>query len=125
MMLAIVLVTIVIGSSVYFFTNTEEDFMGYLQMVKTGDDITAILEKDGTIDGLSSIGIKAELNALLPVNYEMRLRINTTAYPEPIIIETESQMKDKSFIASGKRFFVFEHDNAMHTGSIQYEVWPR
>ncbi|MFH0798257.1 MAG: hypothetical protein V1906_02485 [Candidatus Woesearchaeota archaeon] len=125
MMLAIVVVMIVIGSSAYFFTNTEEDFMNYLQMVKTGDDITVILEKDGTIDRLSSGEIRAELNAMLPVNYEMRLRINTTLYPEPIIIETESQMKEGSFIATGKRFFVFKHDNAMHAGSIQYEVWPK
>lgn len=125
MMLALILVMIIIGSSIYFFTNTREDFINYLQMVKTGDDIVTILEKDGTLDTLSGTTIKSEMNSMLPVNYEMRLIINTTLDSAPIVIESESQMKEKSFVAGGKRYFVFEQDNVMHTGTVQYEVWPR
>lgn len=122
-MLAVVILTIIVSASVYFFSTSEEDFLNNLQMVRTGGDIVAVLEKEGSLDTLSQSTIETKINELLPINYAMRLIINSTADASPFIIETERDIDERNFLTTGKRFFTFEKNNEVHTGSVKYEVW--
>lgn len=122
---SIVLVAIIIAASSNFFLKTNENFITNMQMLRAGSDIVAVLESDGTLETFDTTKIKSGITSLLPTNYNMRIKINTTYSNEPIIVETESIQTEYKFIIAGKRiFYAVQGDNA-YPAIVSYEVWPK
>lgn len=123
--IAVVLVVIILMASSFFFQKTNENFITNMQMLRIGSDIAAVLDADGTLSTLDPVQIKPGIDNLLPLNYNMRMTINTTAYNYLILAETESADTGKKFIVSGKRFFYADQGGNAYPSYVKYEVWPK
>ncbi len=122
---AVVLVTIILMGSAFFFLKTNETFIVNMQMLRVGSDITAVLQADGTLDTLDPLQIKSGIEEILPISYNMRMLINSTASSSIIIVETESAQTNKKFIVAGKRFFYAVQGGNAYPSAVTYEVWPK
>lgn len=102
--MAVFVVLIILIVATFYATRASEDSLSKLQMIRTGNDILAILDYDGTLETKSAATIEEGLNELLPTSYHMMIEIKGKTFG-PMIIETASEMPTDRFIGSGKRMF--------------------
>ncbi|MFH1636821.1 MAG: hypothetical protein ABIB71_00170 [Candidatus Woesearchaeota archaeon] len=123
MMLAVVVVVIIIGSSGYFFSRSGEEFLGNLNMVKLGSDITYMLYEDGTLDTLDSETVAEEIELYLPENYEMRLTLEGDFPGGMLMVESNPEGGEGRFRISGTRYLVINYNGILYNAKAVYEVW--
>ncbi len=114
---SIIVITILIVCYVYLFRTSSE--IPNLSLLRTGDDIITVLEYDGTIKTLNENTISSELNKILPVQYDMQIKI----FPENITIG--NQIPDDRFVASGRRFFVITNETTSSNHYTQFWIWSK
>lgn len=114
---SIIVITILLVCYLYLFRTSSE--IPSLSLLRTGDDIITILEYDGTIKTLNENTISLELNKILPVQYDMRIKI----FPENITIG--NQIPDDRFVASGRRFFVITNETLASNHYTQFWIWSK
>jgi len=69
--IAAILVIAILTATTFFVLKSERDILPKLQMVRTGNDIIAVLSYRGYINQLDGNIIETQLYNLLPSNYEM------------------------------------------------------
>lgn len=119
-MVAVLLVVVLLLAGTFYAAKSGEYSLSRLQMIRTGSDILAILDYDGTLKTLSMPTIEAGINELLPTSYHMRIEIKGREYG-PLIIETTPEAPKDRFIGSGERVF---NKNAEYY-IARYWIWLR
>jgi len=103
--IAVVIVILILLSANQYLNKGDDDSLARLQMVKIGGDIMAILDYQDILDGLNSGVIQSEKNNLLPVNYQMRIKIDCGN------VDTLEEIPIKTNVGGGKRSFVVNGNN--------------
>ena len=116
---AVLVFAVVLLISGYYVTVLNQDRVPDLQMIKTGQDILAVLDYKGTLDTLDINQIENEVNNILPVNYHMRILITGNFPASPLIMETTNENPTDSFVGTGKRVFY----NGQSSAVAQFWVW--
>ena len=114
---SMIVITILLVSYLYLFRTSSE--IQNLSLLRTGDDIITVLEYDGTIKTLDENIILSDLNEILPIQYDMQIKI----FPENITIG--NQIPDDRFVASGRRFFVITNENTSSNHFTQFWIWSK
>lgn len=117
-MLAVLLVTLLLLVGNFYATKSSEYSLSRLQMIRTGSDILALLDYDGTLQPLSAPTIEVGLNELLPTSYHMRIEIRGKEFG-PLVVETSSETPNDRFIGSGKRMFNVNAESYI----ARYWIW--
>ena len=81
------------------YVNRDDNSLSSLQMIRVGSDIMAVLDYKGVLNSLNSGAIKEGKDALLPVNYGMKIKIDCNN------VDTLEEVKEK-LVGSGERIFV-------------------
>lgn len=123
--IGVLLSLIILLSGFHFFLRANEDFVVNLQMLKSGSDIVATLDSDGTLATFDKDEIQSGMTQLLPASYGMRILINSTYSPQQIISETESSPAGQKTVVGGKWFFYAIKDSAAYPSVASFEVWPK
>jgi hypothetical protein len=115
---ALVVVFSLLSTASYFVIKKSQDPFPALQLVRTGSDITKIMDYQGYFDDPSGTEIENYLEDILPVQYEMFLEGSgensncdfSAGAPPP---------EDKP-IGVGKEFFVTSTKDFC---SLRYKIW--
>lgn len=121
--LAMVIVSLLFLVIQHVQNGSGEDFTQKLQLARTGSDIVHVLSQDGTLDTLNSAGIEEKIRALLPPQYNMRLKMQGTFLPGILVVETNTSSNDNQFIASGSRIVALKAGTSFSFAKAEYEVW--
>lgn len=113
----IVVITILIAANQY--VNRSDDSLAKLQMIRTGSDIIAILDRENILDTLNSGKIKEEKDAMLPVNYDMRIKINCKD------VDTLEKVPSKDVVGSSERIFVTINQTDINYCTGRFWIWLR
>ena len=100
-----IIVASILVVSTFYITKAGEESISKLQTIRTGYDVLALLDYDGTLDTLSVEKIEVELNKLLTINHHMRIKAQCVGQ-NPIVVETTDIFPKDRFIGTGKRVFV-------------------
>src|SRR3989338_10010296 len=73
--MGIVILFIFLGTSLFLVTRASEVSLSQQQILETGSDITAVLDREQVLASLDSSQITTQMANLLPPNYGMLLRI--------------------------------------------------
>ena len=147
---AVIIFTVVLLTATYYVARSEEDMLPKLQIVRTGSDVTKILDHNGLLHSeLLEDQVRDKMYDLLPPNYDMKIAADykcicsskmstatcnlfeATASCSGSFSVGSEPLEDR-FVASGKRFFVnitsveFEdttYANVFYYGEAEYRVW--
>jgi len=108
---------------------SEENVFSNLQIVRTGSDITAVMEQKGILDTLDNGHIEDELEDMLDnMLYGMRMRVDYTEVNDDLgasgFFEVGDAIPNDRFVGSGKRFFVVINNGVITNYAFaRYWVW--
>lgn len=114
---------ILIVVSIYYVGLASEETLSRLQLVRTGSDVTAMLDYKETLDGLDKIEIQDEMKTLLPPGYEMRININGTFPQQSLVAESTTEPPSKKFVMGGKRTFVIYNETKEYFATADFLIW--
>lgn len=124
--LSIIVTMLLIGAANSYILKND-DATPNLQTSKTGYDIVALLDNKNTLQTLNSATVESELSNVLPNKYQMRINVTwqSIELSSKNSFVVGSEIPEKKFVASGKRFFVVynSYGNTTNYGIAKYWVW--
>lgn len=123
MAFAVFLVTTIMLVASYYSTKQSDDPFIKLQILRTGEDIVAVMDYNNTLATFNAQNIQTQLDQLLPVNYQMKITINGTFTENGGYIETNQTLPTDRFIIAGNRVIV--EPDASGFGVVKYYIWLR
>lgn len=122
-LIAAFLAFILIIMSTYYTGLSSEEMLSRLQMVRTGNDILAVLDYRDTVDYLDKIKIQDEMKTMLPSGYEMRITINGTFPQQSLVAESTKDPPSERFTAGGRRTFVIYNETNEYFATADFLIW--
>lgn len=115
--IGIMIVSSIFVASTFYIIKAGDESISKLQTIRTGYDVLALLDYQGTLDSLSVETIEIELNQLITINHHMRTKIKCVGQ-NPIVVETTNMFPKDQFIGTGKRIFVTNNNYCIADFSI-------
>lgn len=112
-----------IAVSIYYVGLANEEILSKLQLVRTGNDIMAILDYEDALDRLDKIEIQNEMKTLLPPGYEMRMIANGTFPEQGFVAESTIDPPSKKFLGGGRRTFIVYNETKDYFATAYYSIW--
>lgn len=116
--LALVIATIIFLVSGYFAVLVGGERISPLHISNTGNDVLAVLHHKGTLATLDEAAIQSNMTALLPVQFDMMINLNSSS--DSYTAATSSVIPNATFIASGERFFISNTGSNYHA---TFKIW--
>lgn len=113
----IIVLFILIVSNFYMYRSVNE--LPNLEVIRTGHDIIAMMDYEGTLETLNANSIKTRMDALLPGKYDMLLK--TTSENQNISIG--GTPPNDRFIGAGKRFSVVSNQENATYLTTRFWIW--
>ena len=113
-------VILVLAAAYQHMSKAEEQKMGNIQMTRTGSDIVAVLQENGTLATLDATLLEAELSSLLPAQNRMVIRLTTSSGTE---LYVGGAIPDDRFVGTGKRYFLVSRSGSPVFGRAEYFIW--
>ncbi|MBI2668036.1 hypothetical protein HYX17_04700 [Candidatus Woesearchaeota archaeon] len=113
---AVLVVFIILTFSIYKISQADYNAIANIQMNKVGNDILAVLDNTDVLASLNKNSIESSIDRLLPVNYNMKIKIEC---PNKAI-ETSSELPNNIFVASGTRAIA---TNELNYCIARYWIW--
>jgi len=123
MAFAVFLVTTIMLVSGYYSTKQSDDPLIKLQILRTAEDIIAIMDYNNTLTTFNPQAIQTQLEQLSPISYQMKITINGTFTQNGGYIETNQTLPNDRFIIAGNRVVVSQ--DASGFGVVKYYIWLR
>ena len=123
MAFAVFLVTMILLVASYYASKQTEDPLIRLQILRTAEDIVAVMDYNNTLTTFNAQAIQTHLDLLLPINYQMKLTINGTFAQNGGYIETNQTLPNDRSIIAGNRIIVAP--DASSFGVVKYFIWLR
>ena len=123
-LIAMIILFVIIGISSSYVSRGESELYK-LQLSRTGSDLLTLLENKEAFDSMNSASIGNEISNILPQNYHININLtcaNETLTDYTTIIAGE-EIPEKSFVASGRRFFVITNNDSADFCMTQYQIW--
>ena len=114
---SIIVITILIVSYAYLYRTIND--LPNLNILRTSDDIIAMIDYDGTLKTFDSNAIKNDINTMLPEKYDMFLVLNSTSQNLTI----GNPPPNDRFVGSSKRFSVINNQNNTIYLTTRYWIW--
>ena len=106
-------------AGVFYVAKANEDPLPELHTIRVCADVTALLDYQGTLASLSQENISISMRTLLPVQYEMALKLDCSG-KDPLTIETSEEAPINGFIVSGRRVFLAQ---GLVPCIAEYQIW--
>ena len=118
-MVGITLVMALLVLSTFYITKAGDESVSRLQMTRVGYDILSVLGKEGKLNRLSLEEIDSGVNRMLPINYDIRVKVECNS-GEVILVETDDVFPSDKFVSSGKVVFVTDTEKYCMAG---FNIW--
>ncbi len=99
----IVVLFVFLGTSLFLVSRASDVSLSGQQVLETGSDITALLDRQQIISTLDASRITTEIARVLPPNYGMLLRIEGNFSAGNGIIEAGQEIPPATSVYSGRR----------------------
>lgn len=120
--IAMLVVFIVILTSLFFVSRGSEISISEHHLHCIGSDIITIMDKREVFDSLDHSTIENELAEVLPVNYEMLIRIEGDFSIGNGTIEIGNDLPSQRILISGKKVALTNQDIYL---KLTYFIWTR
>ena len=92
------------------------------QSLQIGSDIVSIMDSTKVFDSLDYSKIEIEMEKLLPVNYDMLIRVEGDFSEGAGLIEVGGELPQRGSVMTGERVAITEDDTLL---KITYFVWVK
>lgn len=120
--IAVVIVSIIVIIATTYITKSNNDYTSRMQLVKIGSDIITVLDYDGALNALNSDVISSKMNNILPIGYNMKIRIETNS---SIVVETTGVIPEDRYVFAGRKLLVITNSTDASYATARFWVWNR
>ncbi|MFH1545648.1 MAG: hypothetical protein ABIE23_06215 [archaeon] len=118
---AVILVVAVILLMSYHPFEKSTDALNSLEMQRNFNDALDLMDRDGTLQQMDSSEIVEDLNAVLPIQYDWKLRIREYRYFQQEFVKTDdlsagntSKDTEEESVVKGSRLFLSFSDEKIN-----------
>ncbi len=115
--LTIVIVIIIVATN--YAISSRDDVLPELQLVRTGNDILALLDNTGAFEDMDASEVQEEIYLLIPNHYEMKINV-TLENEDSFETNTTREMPNDRFIGTGQRVVVLDN---LRFGVAKFWIW--
>ncbi|MBI2673406.1 hypothetical protein HYX19_04040 [Candidatus Woesearchaeota archaeon] len=120
--IAVVIVSIIVIIATTYITKSNNDYTSRMQLVKLGNDMVAVLDYGGALNTLNSDVISSKMNNILPIGYNMKIRIETNSSR---IVETIGIIPEDRYVFAGRRLFVITNSTDTSYAKARFWIWNK
>ncbi|MCK4521820.1 MAG: hypothetical protein KAU20_04555 [Nanoarchaeota archaeon] len=113
-------VVFIIFSAAVFYINKAEEEQSSIHILRTASDIITLMDNKGAFNSINKQSIETELYSVLPVNYNMKIRLEGNFPQNKGVLETTKALPEDRFILTGKKITVTPENYFI---IIKYWVW--
>ncbi|MFC1755077.1 hypothetical protein ACFL96_17070 [Thermoproteota archaeon] len=121
-LIAVFVTLLVLTAAHMQIMNSEFRQLSHASLTAAGSDIVEMLSYSGALQTLDSNMIESEMKDLLPLNYEMMLKIvvvdGTTIY-------AGDSFPEEQFVATGIRYFAVPGSGSFRYAYVSYKIWTK
>lgn len=113
---------ILLGTSLFLVSRASEVSLSEQQILETGSDITALLDREQVLTSLDAAKIKLEMEKVLPPNYGMLLRIQGNFSSGNGVLEAGQEIPAATSVYSGRRVALTPEGQYL---KVTYLMWVK
>lgn len=118
--IAVSIVILLLVAAHKHMINSEEQKISNFQMVRTGSDILAVMDNEGTLSLFDINTLEEEISVLLPTQYRMVIKLVSS---DNVVLFAGGAVPHDRFVGTGKRFFIVGSGATLKFGKAEFFIW--